>query len=47
MPCSISRIIVVCSPLGPMTCLAIGSWPNYGARYEFHLVEWDLNSDIK
>lgn len=26
-----------------MTCLALGSWPNNGARYEFCFVEHNLN----
>lgn len=37
-----SRIIVV-GPLGLLLHLAIGSWPNNGARYRFRLVEKDLN----
>jgi hypothetical protein len=35
------RKIVVCSPLGPMTCLATSSYPSNGARYVF--CEKDLN----
>lgn len=35
--------IVVASPLGPMSCLSILSWPNNGSIYEFYLEEQDLN----
>lgn len=41
--CLFDSVIVVGSPLKSITCLAIGSWTNNGARYGLHLVEWDLN----
>lgn len=37
-----NNIIAVGFPLGPMTCLAIGSLPSDGANYGFHPVELDL-----
>lgn len=39
-----SRKIVGSSSLGPMTCLAVGSCPNDGARYEFPLVKLDFHA---
>lgn len=32
-------IIVLGSPLGPITCVVIGSLPNNGARHYFYLVK--------
>lgn len=31
------------SPLEPMACLAVGSWPDSGAEYGFHLMQQDIN----
>lgn len=41
--CPLSSIIVVSSPLGPLTYMTIISCPDNDARYRFHLVEQDLN----
>lgn len=35
--------IVVYFPVEPMTSLAMGTWPNNGGQYGFHLVELRLN----
>lgn len=34
---SIGKIILVDSPLGHVSCLAIGSWASNGAKNEHHL----------
>lgn len=31
------------APLEPMACLAVGSWPDSGAEYGFHLMQQDIN----
>ena len=36
--------IVVYFPVEPMTSLTMGTWPNNGGQYGFHLVEVKLNA---
>ena len=45
--CLFSRMMVVGSPLGPVTFLATDFSFHNGARYGFHLVEWALNARKK
>lgn len=45
--CLFSRMMVVGSPLGPVTFLATDFSFHKGARYGFHLVEWALNARKK